>query len=158
MFLQLPSPVPAPVQPNPTIPGGGGYPYGGSGGGGSYLNPSNYTGLAHELGPAWFVMLIFTVLLFLACGYMIWRSWRQPSNAVQLAFIRAMYRASNVRHAQWQATMRVVCSILAAIAKKQGIDLNGKLEDLRNALIAQPPEPEELLTVLDNSDLTKGTA
>ena len=157
MFLQLPSPVPSPVQPNPTIPGGGNYPYGGSGGTGGYLNPSNYTGLAHELGAPWFILLVFTLILFFACAYMVWRSWKQPSNAKQLAYLKAMYVASNARHVQWQTAMRIECSILAIFAKKQDIDLNGKLDNLREALVAQPPIPDELLSVEDNSDQTKGT-
>lgn len=151
MFLQLPSPTPYTPQPNPTIPGGG---YGGSG---SYLNPQSYAGLAHELGPAWFVLFIFSVMLFLACGYMIWRSWRQPSNAAQLAFLKAMYIASNQRHAQWQAAMRHMCLIFAAIAKKQDIDLNGKLDALREVLVSPPPVHGDLLTVLDDATVKGAT-
>jgi hypothetical protein len=156
LFLQLPSPVPSSVQPNPTIPGGGGYPFGGGNNGGSYLNPANYSGLAHELGPAWFVLLIFTILLFLACGYMIWRSWKQPSNASQLVFLRAMYQSSNERHAQWQSAMRKMCQILAAIAKAQNIELNGLLESMREVLCSPPPIPTDILSVLDKDNKTKG--
>lgn len=152
MFLQLSTPVPSPVQPNPTIPGGGNYPYGGGGSSGSYLNPANYAGLAHELGPVQFVLLTIIIMLALALAYMVWRSWKQPSNATQLAYLKAMYVASNNRHTQWQFAMRQFCTILSVFAKKNDIDLNGKLDDLREAITAPPPVPDELLSVLGNDD------
>ena len=150
VLAQAPTPIPVSPTTNPTIYGGG---YGGSGG---YLNPQSYVGLAHELGPAWFALFFFALLLFLACAYMIWRSWKQPSNAHQLAYLRAMYKLSNERHRQWQAAIRQLCTILGAIAKKEGIDLNGKLDDLRNAITSPPPMPDELLTILGNDAMRKG--
>jgi hypothetical protein len=53
--------------------------------------------------------------------------------------------------------MRQVSYILAAMAKKQDIDLNGKLESLREALVSPPPVHGDLLTVLDETTMKGAT-
>ena len=142
LFAQQPTPPTSPYFPTPS-----------GGGGGSYLNPSNYTGLAHELGAAWFILLILVVALFIGLGFMVWRNWKQPSNASQLIFLRAMYKIGNQRHLQWQAVMRAWCSVLKKMADKEDADMDGlndKLDELRDAIVAPPPIPENLLSLMDD--------
>lgn len=158
MFLQLPSPVPSPVQPNPTIPGGGSYPYGGSGGAGSWANPSNYTGLAHELGPAWFILLIFTILLFLACGYMIWRSWKQPSNAQQVTILRWMYKDAQKRNARLRRVLGSFCDIVCVFSKsgqlasEEKAKIEATIQRVRDSLESEPPPTPDLLKLDDDDE------
>jgi len=140
MFFQLPTPIP--VQPNPTIPGGGNYPYGG---GGSYLNPDSYARLAQTLGPAWFVLLVFTVLLFLALAYMVWRQMKQPSNAKQMHILGGLWRDSQERNRRLRSVLRQFCEVVLVFAESSKLDVKMRIEKIQDALDETPPTiPPEL--------------
>ena len=60
-----------------------------------------------------------------------------------------MYKIGNQRHLQWQAVMREWCDVLKKMAAKEDVDLGDKLDDLRDAIVAPPPIPENLLSLMD---------
>jgi hypothetical protein len=128
-----------PPTPVPTVPTSG-----------DFWNPANWATAIHELGIVGFLLIMF-VAIALVEGWLLLKQRGQPSNAEQVAYLKAMYRASNVRDSRIAMVMRAWARIVGAIADKGGYraDVKSDLDKISDTLDGPPPVPSELLKVTD---------